>query len=374
MSPASSAEFRPQTVLITGGAGFIGSNLVRWLLRAEQAVTVVNLDALTYAGNLDSLEDVQAAHGGNGDGRYFFVHGDIRDIRLVSDLLAGNARELGTARVIPSPEAILHLAAESHVDRSILGPTAFVSTNVQGTLTLLECATQELKVRPRAFRFVNVSTDEVYGSLSPGAAAFTEAHPLRPNSPYSASKVGSDCLVRAYRETFDLPCLTTRSSNNYGPFQFPEKLIPLMITRALADETLPVYGDGLHVRDWLHVLDHASAIWAATTKGRLEDEVYNVGGECEVRNIDVVRALLRLLDKPDSLIRYVSDRPGHDRRYAMDTSRARSVLGWVPSFTFEEGLEDTIQWYAANGQWWQRVQSEAYRAANALYLSPANPR
>jgi dTDP-glucose 4,6-dehydratase len=239
---------------------------------------------------------------------------------------------------------------------------------VQGTLTLLDGVRAELRARPRPFRFVNVSTDEVYGSLSATEPAFTEGHRLQPNSPYSASKAAADCLIRAYRETFGLPCLTTRCSNNYGPFQFPEKLIPLMITRALADKPLPVYGDGANVRDWLHVLDHASAIWAVATTGRLEDEVYNIGGESEVRNIDVVRILLRLIGKPESLIRFVQDRPGHDRRYAMNITRIRTSLCWEPRYTFERGLAETIQWYERNRGWWQRVENEAYRAANALYL------
>ena len=364
-------EFRPQTVVVTGGAGFIGSNLVRWLLRHEPALRVINLDVLTYAGNVESLADVSAHHGGDGDGRYFFVHGDIRDGELISSILAGAATESVSGRGIPAPDAILHLAAESHVDRSILGPAEFVSTNVQGTLSLLEATRKELVERPRAFRFVNVSTDEVYGSLGMEDPAFTERHPLAPNSPYSASKAGADCLVRAYTETFGLPCLTTRCSNNYGPYQFPEKLIPLMITRALGDQSLPVYGDGLNVRDWLHVDDHASAIWTVCTRGRLDDEVYNIGGESEVANLTVVRTLLELLGKPESLVSFVSDRPGHDRRYAMDITRIRERLGWTPARTFTEGLRETVEWYVANEGWWRRVQSEAYRASQALYLARA---
>ena len=365
----SAYVFRPRSVLLTGGAGFIGSNLVRWLLGHEPRLQVVNLDLLTYGGNPESLGDVVERHGQEGSGRYYFVAGDIRDATLVGSLLRGSAVEPGTRRPIPPPDAILHLAAESHVDRSILGPAEFVSTNVQGTLTLLECARVELSERPREFRFVNVSTDEVYGSLGPDDPPFTERHPLEPNSPYSASKAGADCLVRAYTETFGLPCLTTRCSNNYGPYQFPEKLIPLMITRALGDQPLPVYGDGLNVRDWLHVTDHASAIWAVCTRGLLEDEVYNIGGESERPNIEVVRKLLGILGKPQSLISYVNDRLGHDRRYAMDISRIRSRLGWEPAHTFEAGLHDTVEWYVANERWWRRVQTEAYRASRALYLS-----
>ena len=364
-------SFQPRTALITGGAGFIGSNLVRWLLSHEPSLRVINLDALTYAGNLESLADVDERHGAGGDGRYSFVRGDIRDVALVSALLAGTHREVGSAHALPAPDAILHLAAESHVDRSIMGPAAFVNTNVQGTLTLLECTRGELQERPRPFRFVNVSTDEVYGSLGPDDHAFTEDNPLVPNSPYSASKAGADCLVRAYVETFGLPCLTTRCSNNYGPFQFPEKLIPLMITRALEDQPLPVYGDGLNVRDWLHVTDHASAIWAVCRRGTVARHVYNIGGRAEMKNIDVVRRLLRELGKPETLITYVNDRLGHDRRYAMDNTRIATELGWEPRYTFDSGIRETVRWYVENQLWWKRVKSEAYRAANALYRATA---
>ena len=360
--------FSPSAVLVTGGAGFIGSNLVRWLLTHESGLRVVTLDALTYAGNLESLTDVATNHGPGGDGRHFFIRGDIRDAALVSELLQGGFVESETGRVLPRIDAVLHLAAESHVDRSILGPAEFVSTNVQGTLALLEATRAELTARPRPFRFVNVSTDEVYGSLGATDPAFTEQHSLLPNSPYSASKAGADCLVRAYSETFSLPCLTTRCSNNYGPFQFPEKLVPLIVTRALNDQPLPVYGDGMNVRDWLHVEDHASAIWAVCTLGRLEDQVYNIGGRAEVPNITVVRTILSLLGKPESLITYVTDRLGHDRRYAMDNSRISRTLGWEPLHTFEQGLQDTVQWYVANPEWWERVRTEAYRTTKALYL------
>jgi dTDP-glucose 4,6-dehydratase len=365
----TAVNFQPATVIVTGGAGFIGSNLVRWLLRHEPGLRVVTLDALTYAGNLESLADVAAAHGPSGDGRHYFVRGDIRDVALVAGLLAGTATELETGRAIPAADAVLHLAAESHVDRSIMGPAEFVSTNVQGTLALLEAVRADLKARPRDFRFVNVSTDEVYGSLGPGDPAFTERNPLRPNSPYSASKAGADCLVRAYTETFGLPCLTTRCSNNYGPFQFPEKLIPLMITRALGDQPLPVYGDGMNVRDWLHVEDHASAIWAVCTRGHLEDEVYNIGGKAEKPNLVVVRTLLAELGKPESLIQYVTDRLGHDRRYAIDNAFIQARLGWEPTHTFEQGIRETVRWYVEHEAWWRRVQTEAYRASQALYLA-----
>jgi dTDP-glucose 4,6-dehydratase len=364
----SGAAFRPSAVLVTGGAGFIGSNLVRYLLAAVPGLRVVNLDLLTYAGNLESLADVIAAHGPAGDGRHYFVRGDVRDASLVAATLRGGVLEGESGRALPRPDAVLHLAAESHVDRSILGPAEFVSTNVQGTLTLLEGTRAELAAAPRPFRFLHVSTDEVYGSLETGDPPFTEASPLQPNSPYAASKAGADCLVRAYRETFGLPCLITRCSNNYGPYQFPEKLIPLMITRALAGEPLPVYGDGRHVRDWIHVEDHAAGIWAVCTRGRVEDGVYNLGGCSERANIDVVRGVLRALERSESLVRFVTDRPGHDRRYAIDVSRAAERLDFAPRRAFEDGLTETVRWYVEHELWWRRVQSEAYRAAEAMYL------
>jgi dTDP-glucose 4,6-dehydratase len=352
----SETTFRPTTVMVTGGAGFIGSNLCRWLLANQRDLRVINYDLLTYAGNLASLDDVAVAHGRRGDGRYFFVRGDVRDAPKVAELLSGRATTTDGGRAIPAPDAVLHLAAESHVDRSIVSASEFVSTNVLGTQTLLSCALEELRARPRDFRFVNVSTDEVYGTLGPGDPAFTESTPLAPNSPYSASKAGADCLVRAYAETHGLPCLTTRCSNNYGPYQFPEKLIPLMISRALDGEPLPVYGDGQQRRDWLHVLDHVSAIWAVCTRGDRADGVYNIGGESERANIDVVRTILRRLGRPESLISHVSDRPGHDRRYAMDITRIRTRLGWSPSCSFEQGLAETVDWYVANERWWRHLQ------------------
>jgi dTDP-glucose 4,6-dehydratase len=353
--------FVPSCVLVTGGAGFIGSNFIRWILRRSPTVRVVNLDLLTYAGNLESLQDVEQAHGAKGDGRYQFVCGDVRDLGPVFKVLSEDG---GSS---PAPDCIVHMAAESHVDRSIMGPAAFVETNVRGTLTLLEASRAALADRAEPFRFVQVSTDEVYGSLGPDDPGFTESTPLAPNSPYSASKAGADLLVRSYVETFDFPAIITRCSNNYGPYQFPEKLIPLMITRALGDQSLPVYGDGLNVRDWLHVEDHASAIWEVLTRGRL-GEVYNIGGDAEHANIDVVRTLLRLLGKPESLIQYVTDRPGHDRRYAMDTEKLSGELGWRAAHTFAAGLAGTVTWYLDNRRWWERVLSEAYRASNAMYL------
>jgi dTDP-glucose 4,6-dehydratase len=349
--------------LVTGGAGFIGSNFVRWVLEHEPDIRVTNLDLLTYAGNLESLVDVEERFGDRGERRYRFVRGDIGDFDLVRSLTGGE----------PLPDAIAHFAAESHVDRSILGPRVFVETNVNGTFTLLEAVRAELAERARPFRFVHVSTDEVYGDLGPDDPPFTEETPLQPHSPYSASKAASDLLVRAYAHTFGLPAIITRCSNNYGPFQFPEKLIPLIITRALADQPLPVYGDGKNVRDWVYVGDHAEAVWSVMTLGRV-GTAYNIGGQCEVENLEIVRHVLRVLGKPESLIRFVPDRPGHDRRYAMNIAKIRSELHWQPRHRLEDGLGATVQWYAAHRQWWERVASEAYRAANAMYLGGAEER
>src|SRR5213080_3818229 len=337
-------SFAPECVLVTGGAGFIGSNFVRWLLAREPRVCVVNLDLLTYAGNLESLADVEERHGVGGDGRYRFVQGDVRDFHTMRRVLGG------AMHAAPSVDAVIHLAAESHVDRSIMGPAAVVDTNVRGTLTLLEACRAELAERARPFRLLHVGTDEVYGSLAPGDPAFTEETPLAPNSPYSASKAAADLLVRSYVHTFGFPALITRCSNNYGPYQFPEKLIPLMITRALADEPLPVYGDGRNVRDWLYVQDHAEALWVVLTRGEI-GTVYNLGGETELTNIEVVQRLLRLLGKPESLIQLVADRPGHDRRYAMNITRARTSLGWAPRHDCERGLCETVEWYLSHRSW-----------------------
>jgi len=325
-------------VLVTGGSGFIGTNLLRLLLAERPDWRVVNLDKLTYAGNAESLADLESSP------RYRFVKGDICDGPLVGRLL----RE---ERI----EAVMHLAAESHVDRSILEPAVFIETNVRGTQVLLEAA-RELGLG----RFLHVSTDEVYGSLGP-TGLFTEATPLAPSSPYSASKAGSDLLALAYAHTFGLAVVVTRCSNNYGPYQFPEKLIPLMIANALRDEPLPVYGDGMNVRDWIHVEDHCRGLLAALELGK-PGEVYNLGGSSERHNIDIVRRVLELLGKPESLIRYVKDRPGHDRRYAIDATRARRELAWEPRHRFEAGLAATVEWYRQNRGWWERVLSGAYRS------------
>jgi dTDP-glucose 4,6-dehydratase len=345
------------TLLVTGGAGFIGSNFVLdWLAAPDTgAEPVVTLDALTYAGNRENLASL------DGDPRHTFVHGDIGDRALVDRLLAEHR-----------PRAIVHFAAESHVDRSIHGPGAFVRTNVEGTFTLLEAARAHWAALPEperaAFRFHHVSTDEVYGSLGPGDPAFTETHPYQPNSPYSASKAASDHLVRAWHHTYGLPVTTSNCSNNYGPWHFPEKLIPLMIVNALAGKPLPVYGDGQQVRDWLYVGDHCSAIRAVLAHGRV-GEVYNVGGWNEKPNLEIVHTICRLLDEmqPDPagpyarLVTHVKDRPGHDRRYAIDARKIECELGWHPAETFETGIRKTVRWVLDHQDWVARVQSGAYR-------------
>lgn len=342
-------------ILVTGGAGFIGSNFVLdWV--AGVGEPVVNLDKLTYAGNRENLRSL------DGDARHVFVHGDIADQALVEQLLAQHR-----------PRAVLNFAAESHVDRSIHSPGSFIETNVVGTFRLLEAVRgywQELPAAERAaFRFLHVSTDEVYGSLAPHDPAFSEQHPYEPNSPYSASKAASDHLVRAYHHTYGLPVLTTNCSNNYGPYHFPEKLIPLMIVNALAGKPLPVYGDGQQVRDWLYVGDHCAAIRRVLEAGQPGD-TYNVGGWNEKPNLEIVHTVCALLDelRPRAgggsyreQVSFVKDRPGHDRRYAIDARKIERELGWKPAETFETGIRKTVQWYLANGDWVQRVQSGAYR-------------
>ncbi|HJS34793.1 MAG TPA: dTDP-glucose 4,6-dehydratase [Pseudoxanthomonas sp.] len=341
------------TWLVTGGAGFIGGNFV--LRAVASGVKVINLDALTYAGNLDTLASLQD------NPLHVFAEGDIGDRNLVSRLLAEH-----------QPDAVVNFAAESHVDRSIDGPGAFIQTNVVGTLGLLEATRDYWKAldgeRREHFRFLHVSTDEVYGSLG-DTGKFTETTPYAPNSPYSASKAASDHLVRAFHHTYGLPVLTTNCSNNYGPYHFPEKLIPLVIARALAGEPLPVYGDGKNVRDWLFVGDHCSAIRTVLAKGRV-GETYNVGGNAEKQNIEVVRMICALLDaraprddgQPrSSQITFVADRPGHDRRYAIDASKLRDELGWEPEYTFEQGIAETVDWYLSNQDWVRRVLDGSYR-------------
>jgi dTDP-glucose 4,6-dehydratase len=344
------------TILVTGGAGFIGSNFVHtWLAQHDEVL--VNLDKLTYAGNLRNLHALAE------DRRHHFVQGDIGDTTLVSQLLATH-----------QPRAVLHFAAESHVDRSIHGPMDFIQTNVVGTFQLLESVRSYwagLNDQSRqAFRFLHISTDEVYGSLAPEAPAFSETHPYEPNSPYSASKAASDHLVRAWHHTYGLPVLTTNCSNNYGPYHFPEKLIPLVIHNALAGKPLPIYGDGMQVRDWLYVEDHCKAIMRVLDAGRL-GETYNVGGWNEKPNIEVVRTLCALLDELQpradgqsyaSQMTFVKDRPGHDRRYAIDARKLERELGWRPEETFETGLRKTVQWYLAHADWVEEVTSGSYRA------------
>jgi dTDP-glucose 4,6-dehydratase len=339
-------------ILVTGGAGFIGSNFVLDWVR-EEGTAVVNLDKLTYAGNAGNLASL------DGDARHIFVHGDIADRGLVEALLEQH-----------HPSAIVHFAAESHVDRSIHAPDDFIQTNVVGTFAMLEAARAywsalQGEARER-FRFLHVSTDEVYGSLAPADPAFQETTAYAPNSPYAASKAASDHLVRAYHHTYGLPAITTNCSNNYGPYQFPEKLIPLVIANALAGKPVPVYGDGLQVRDWLYVGDHCEAIRLVLARG-LPGETYNIGGDAERPNIEVVKSILAAVDElrpagapRQSLITYVGDRPGHDRRYAMDTRKIRSALGWTPRHTFESGLRATVEWYLAHGDWLESVTSGDY--------------
>jgi dTDP-glucose 4,6-dehydratase len=344
------AAFTPHAILVTGGAGFIGSNFINHFMSANPGCRVVNLDLLTYAGNLENLTGVEKSPD------YRFVRGDICDARLVASLLAEE-------RI----EAVLHFAAESHVDRSITGPEIFVRTNVLGTQVLLEESRRHWQTNISAgFRFLQVSTDEVYGSLG-ATGYFTEETPLTPNSPYSASKAGADLLVRAYHETYGMPTLNTRCSNNYGPYHFPEKLIPLMITNIVNQKPLPVYGDGLNVRDWLHVQDHSRAIETVLKKGGA-GSVYNIGGNNEWKNIDIVNLVCDLLDgrlgrQPGAnrqLIDFVKDRPGHDKRYAIDAARIKRELGWEPGYTFEQGIAETIDWYLHNQTWVAKVTSGAY--------------
>lgn len=346
-----SESFAPRAVLVTGGAGFIGSNFINNFMAGNPGCRVVNLDALTYAGNLENLRQVESS------ADYRFVKGDICDAALVADIL----RE-------EKIDAVVHFAAESHVDRSITGPEVFVRTNVLGTQILLEESRKHWQSGlASGFRYLQISTDEVYGSLG-RTGYFTEETPLSANSPYSASKAGADLLVRAYHETFGFPSLTTRCSNNYGPYQFPEKLIPLMIHNVLSGKPLPVYGDGLNVRDWLHVKDHGIAVETVLKKGA-PGRVYNIGGNNEWKNIDIVNLVCDLMDAKlgktsgtsSALITFVKDRPGHDRRYAIDASRIKRDLDWEPSYTFERGIGETIDWYLENRDWTAQVTSGAYR-------------
>lgn len=323
-------------VLVTGGAGFIGANFVRYMLNKHPDYKITNLDALTYAGNLDNLSEVED------NPNYKFIKGNIADKNLIESILEDR-----------NIEVIINFAAESHVDRSIEDAEIFIKTNVWGTQVLLSAAKMH-----NIKRFIQISTDEVYGSLGP-EGYFTEETPLAPNSPYSASKAGADLLVRAFFHTHNFPGIITRCSNNYGPYQFPEKLIPLMILNALEDKSLPVYGDGLNIRDWIYVEDHCRAIDIVLHKGK-EGEVYNFGGASEKTNIDTVKTILELLHKPESLINFVKDRPGHDRRYAIDFSKAEKELDWKPRYSFEEGIKMTIDWYLNNSQWVSRVKNKEY--------------
>lgn len=340
-----------KNVLVTGGAGFIGSNFVHYILQENQEIQcLVNLDLLTYAGNLDNLLRVKD------DKRYVFVHGDIRDKELVNQLF--DKYKFDT---------VVHFAAESHVDRSIMEPDIFLTTNIVGSQTLLEAAKRHWNLEPDnkysreylpGVKYLQVSTDEVYGALGK-TGMFTETTPISPNSPYSASKASADMIVHAYHQTYGMPVNITRCSNNYGPYQFPEKLIPLMLHNAMNDKPLPIYGDGMQIRDWLHVKDHCSAILRVLEKGEI-GEVYNIGGNNERANIEIVKLILSVLGKSESLISYVKDRPGHDRRYAIDNTKITTKLGWAPSYTFQQGISETIEWYLHNPKWVERVVSGDY--------------
>lgn len=327
-------------ILVTGGCGFIGSNFIRYFLKTYPNYSLINVDKLTYAGNLENLSDLSSSP------RYYFIRGDIAEAGLMEEVVKKGI------------DAIVNFAAESHVDRSIEDPSAFIKTNVFGTFVLLEAIR---KVFPRErIRFLHISTDEVYGSLGE-SGAFTEETPPAPNSPYSASKTAADMLVRSYYKTYGLPVLITRCSNNYGPYQFPEKLIPLMISNAIEDRELPVYGDGMHVRDWIYVEDHCRALDLVLHHGR-EGEIYNIGGQSERPNLVVAQTILDILGKPHSLIRHVTDRPGHDRRYAIDFSKIKRELGWTPNVSFEEGIRLTIEWYQTHQEWWRKIKTGEYLA------------
>jgi dTDP-glucose 4,6-dehydratase len=322
-------------LLVTGGAGFIGSNFIKYILQKFPHYQIVNLDKLTYAGNLDNLSDIEDPS------NYQFIKGDICDSELVNKIMADGVN------------ALVHFAAESHVDRSIYDPGIFVKTNILGTQVLLESA-----LKFKINRFIQVSTDEVYGSLGK-EGSFSESSPLLPNSPYSASKASADLLVRSYCETFRLPAIITRCTNNYGPYQFPEKLIPLFITNALFDITLPIYGDGLYVRDWIYVEDHCKALDLILHHGKA-GEIYNISGGNEKNNLEITDLILKKLNKPNSLLKHVKDRPAHDRRYSLDCSKIKTQLGWKPSTPFEEGISKTVDWYIAHEGWWQKVKSGEY--------------
>ena len=351
-----------KNVLVTGGAGFIRSNFVHYLLGEESKISLINLDLLTYAGNLGNLKDCE------NDLRYHFVKGDIRDRRLLKELFARY-----------NFDTVVHFAAESHVDRSITDPEVFLTTNIMGTQALLDAAKQHWKIEPdnkysreyrEGVRYLQVSTDEVYGALG-AKGMFTEKTALAPNSPYSASKASADMMVRAYHNTYGLPVNITRCSNNYGPYQFPEKLIPLMIHNTETDKALPIYGDGMQIRDWLHVRDHCAAIYTVLKKGTA-GEVYNIGGNNEKANIEIVKLILNTLGKGESLITYVQDRPGHDRRYAIDNTKITTELGWRPAYTFEQGINETIAWYQNHHEWVNQIVSGEYESYyEKMYAVPS---
>lgn len=351
-----------QHILVTGGCGFIGSNFVRFLLANTPNLHVTNFDLITYSGNPDNLTDVVRNHGQDKDSRYHFIRGDICDSEVLSRVIRDSLQMSDR----PAIDAVVHFAAETHVDRSIMEPAPFVKTNVLGTYNLIEICRSMLDMLPEHFRFIHVSTDEVYGSLADHDPPFTEKTPLAPNSPYAASKAASDLLVRSYIQTFDFPAVITRCSNNYGPYQFPEKLIPLIITNAVREIPVPIYGDGSNIRDWIHVDDHCSAVLALLLDGRL-GACYNIGGQSELSNLEIARQVISALGKSESLISFVRDRPGHDQRYAMDIHYISQDANWKPDIQFRMGIQSTIEWYLENESWWRPLLKESGRVADTMY-------
>ena len=355
---------RYRHLLVTGGCGFIGSNFIRHAFNRTSGLFITNLDLLTYSGNIENLTDVVSRENADSPPRYRFIQGNIENTEFVVNSIRKSFDDSTT----PPIDSVVHFAAESHVDRSILGPLQFFATNVLGTASMLEAVRAVRENLPDHFRFIHVSTDEVYGDLPADEPPNTESKALTPTSPYAASKASSDLLVSSYCRTFEFPALVTRCSNNYGPFQYPEKLIPLMTTKALTGNRLPVYGNGANIRDWIHVEDHCSALWALLHHGHLGTS-YNIGGNSELSNLEIVRRILSSLDLPETLIKFVADRPAHDKRYSLDIRRIRKHTGWQPMVSFDNGLESTIEWYREHEKWWRPLLPESNRVLKELYAS-----
>jgi dTDP-glucose 4,6-dehydratase len=349
-------------ILVTGGCGFIGSNFIRHAFGRTTGLFITNLDLLTYSGNTKNLNDIVDHENDGSLPRYRFIQENIENVDFVANLIRKSIDDIAT----PPIDAIVHFAAESHVDRSIIGPLQFFETNVLGTAALVEAVRIVRNHIPKHFRFIHVSTDEVYGDLRADEPPNSESKTLVPTSPYAASKASSDLIVGSYFRTFDLPAIVTRCSNNYGPFQYPEKLIPLMVTKALNRDKLPVYGNGANIRNWVHVDDHCAALWALLHRGRL-GTCYNIGGDSELSNLEIVRKILSFLDLPETLITFVTDRPAHDERYSLETRRIREHTGWKPTIPFDDGLESTIDWYRNHQEWWKPLLPESNRVLNELY-------